>query len=130
MLYFNRIYKQILACLILGAYLLSSLSLPIFEGIHFVLHLGDDAQLHTFVGHHTTHQHTSLNLIDDLVDNSPSELPKESPTTKKNKIIDQVYCWQKLVVKVSTVQESSRYFFFQKHYLTPFQSVDSPPPRV
>jgi len=130
MLYFNGTYKQTWAYLILGAYLIGCLSLPVFEGVHFVLHLGDDSQLHSFAGHQSTHGHAALDLLNDLVDSNSSQLPADLPNEQKVKSLVQICQWQKLDIQFCPIKSYKGYFYLKKPHHTPFQPITAPPPQV
>lgn len=124
-------YKQVLIFLFLSAYLCCTLSVPIFEGLHFLMHLGDDTQTHSFQSHQSLHDHQILTALNDLVDdNSPSEVPVE--TSKKIKV--------KKLVQISTILDDLERPLFEgttqnfknniQFYTSPLSSILAPPPKV
>ncbi len=125
-------YQQFFtALLLLGAYLIGNFSLPLFEGIHFLLHLGDDAPMHSFQSHHTHHQHLILNNFDELVNTSSStDLPVKNTFEKKvTKITQQLEGFSSLPL-LGLLVHTTNYSTPSVTYSIPFLSINSPPPKV
>lgn len=124
-------YKQFLAFTFLSIYLCSTLSIPIFEGVHFLLHLEDGAPIHSFQSHQPSHNHQILIVLNDLVaqDNTP-QLPVE--TSKKLKIKKLVQVSSALAT-TKTVTRSVYSSIFEENkplYASPYLKISAPPPKV
>jgi len=124
-------YQQLLTTLLLSAYLMGNFSLPIFEGVHFLLHLGDDAPLHSFQSHDTQHQHQVLTSIDELVsNNSSTEFPVDNSIDYKyKKIVQQLTVSELSDISIITIKTSNFSSHF-KSYPLPFLGLKAPPPKV
>lgn len=129
--YFEQTYKQFSIKLLLGLYLVANFSTPIMEGIHFLLHLTDGSQLHSFQSHSNVHSHKTLEVLGDLlVLNNAPDTPHTSDSNKKFK-------------KNIQFIETPLIFSFEIHsgldkiyhppltyYKSPFLSINSPPPDI
>lgn len=125
-------YQQLFtALLLLFAYLVGNFSLPLFEGVHFLLHLGDDAPIHSFQSHNTSHQHQLLTNIDKLIASSiPStDFPTKNTTNKKYKKIVQQLADSPCLSELELFFNTSNYYTKAINYATPFLSINSPPPK-
>ena len=122
-------HQQLLASLLLCGYLIGNFSIPIFEGVHFVLHLGDEEPLHSFQSHTFQHQHAVLDIIDDLVTNSNSDYPIENSSKKDHKKVQQLVAAPMISLFVPT-QYTSCFFTHRRGYDSPFPQVTSPPPKI
>ena len=56
-------YQELITMLLLSAYLMGNFAVPIFEGIHFLLHLGDTTPQHSFYDHEGSHSHKVLGSL-------------------------------------------------------------------
>jgi len=124
-------YKQTLAFLSLSIYLCCTLSIPIFEGVHFILHLGDDTQFHSFQSHQSIHDHQILTALNDLVEEDfPSEFPLE--TFKKIKIKKLVQISTSFISTKPLVETTSSQIFekIKQDSTSPFLQITAPPPKV
>ena len=124
-------YQQLFTTLLLCAYLVGNFSLPIFEGVHFLLHLGDDVPLHSFQSHETQHQHQVLTSIDDLVStNTSSEFPvNNSADNKYKKVVQQlaVPVLNNISITIINITNFSSHFNL---YPLPFLVLQTPPPKA
>lgn len=124
-------YRQLFATLLLCAYLVGSLSTPLFEGVHFLFHLGDDTTLHSFQSHNIQHQHRILNSLDKLVTTSPTtDFPTESIGEKNFKKIVQQLEISTFLSLTDLFSNTSNYTTSFMAYQTPFIQLNSPPPEV
>lgn len=75
-------YQKLITFLLLGIYLVGNLSLLLFEGTHFLLHLGDETPLHSFQTHtNAPHKHHVLTNLGELVtNNSTPNIPAKKST--------------------------------------------------
>lgn len=124
-------YKQTLAFLFLSIYLCCTLSIPIFEGIHFLLHLGDDTQFHSFQSHQSIHDHQILTVLNDIVkEDFPSELPVE--TSKKRKVKKLIQIPTDFIATQPLVEIISVLIFEEdkQRYTSPYLQITAPPPQV
>ncbi len=124
-------YKQVLALLFLSVYLCCTLSIPLFEGVHFLLHLGDDTSIHSFQSHESLHDHQILTVLNDLVDeNQPSELPFETSKKIKTKKLVQLSITLD-DIKLSAIELLAKNFDSNKQfYQSPLLTILAPPPQV
>ena len=125
-------YKQFFTTLLLlGTYLIGNFSLPLFEGVHFLLHLGDDVPIHSFQSHNTQHQHLILNSFGELVNtSSTTDLPIKNTFEKNLKKIAQL---SEVVSRLSSFDlmvNTTNYKTLSTTYPIPFLPVNSPPPQV
>lgn len=124
-------YKQAVAYLFLGIYLCCTISFQLFEGVHFLLHLGDDTPVHSFQSHQSLHDHQILTAINDLVTGENSlEFPRE--TSKKIKIKKLVQISAVLITQkfISTDSLLSNYDLYNSRYKSPYPQNIAPPPQV
>ncbi len=129
MIFLKLSYRQVLSSLLLLGYLMGNFSLPIFEGLHFVWHLGDEAPLHSFQTHTGQHQHVVLDVLDDLVTNSTSDYPIDNSSKKDNKKVQQLVV-DSLISLIAPTQYTSCFFTLRKVYDEPFPQATSPPPKM
>jgi len=128
---FSRLkFQQIVSILLLCGYIVGNFSLPIFEGIHFVLHLGDDTPLHSFQTHQTHHSHQLLSSLEEVVTDASTDIP-----TKNNTTIDYKKIVQQLVVTpfvLLTIPDltTTTIPFQLKIYQSPILQLKAPPPKV
>ena len=129
---FRLKYRQFFtALLLLSAYLVGNFSLPVIEGVHFIMHLGDDTTLHSFQSHDGQHQHQLLTNIDELLNSSTdTDFPTEN--TNQNKLKKIV---QQLVVTPSlnawfAVTNQTNYSYQPFGFPTPFLPINNPPPEI
>lgn len=124
-------YQQLIATVLFVAYLVANLSLPIFEGIHFLLHLSDDTSIHSFQSHNNQHQHKVLDMVNQLTNNdSPSPLPIESTKDQKlKKIVQQLVMVHPLTISIKQ-EQSANYYTYEMIYAAPFLPLFAPPPEV
>ncbi len=87
---FRLTYKQFISALLLGGYLVSTFSLPMVEGVHFLLHLGDEVPLHSFQTHTTNHQHQFLAVLDHITDVSTDVPIEHSSNQIYKKVVQQI----------------------------------------
>jgi len=123
-------YKKILFIKLFGIYLLANFSLPLVEGIHFLLHLGDNTELHAYSAHHKIHSHTTLNIIGQFI--TDQDFKHTSTTTESiAKIKKNIqYCELETIVKFAPILKSTQDFIFISNYnTTPFLSLIAPPPK-
>lgn len=105
------------------------LAMPIFEGIHFLLHLGDDSPTHSFYDHTTTHSHQILTDWNDLL-NNPLDTPINPTPNYKFKNITHSLNEQANDIDWVTVQHTSNFCFAIIIASTPFLPIILPPPKV
>ncbi len=128
---FSRLkFQQIVSILLLCGYIVGNFSLPIVEGIHFVLHLGDDAPLHAFQTHQTNHSHQLLASLEEAVTDSSTDIPLKNNSTKDfKKVVQQLITSPFLLFNV--VQPTTIENFFQLNiYQSPNLQIIAPPPQV
>ncbi len=124
-------YQQLFTTLLLCAYLVGNLSIPFFEGVHLLLHLGDDSPLHSFQSHDPQHQHQVLNCLEELVSTSSStDFPAENSYDKNlKKITQQVEIPTSLSLTYLSTNTTNYPIQFVAYQL-PFLPLNSPPPEV
>jgi len=125
-------YQQFFtALLLLFTYLVGNFSLPLFEGVHFLLHLGDDTPIHSFQSHDISHQHAILTNIDGLVASSTptTDFPTDNTNHKKLKKIVQQLEVSPAFSSLDLLINISNYTTKSINYPTPFLSINSPPPK-
>lgn len=127
---FRLTYKQFFATLVLSAYLIGNFSLPIFEGVHFLLHLGDETSFHSFQSHNTQHQHKVLVTLDNLSSASNStDQPIDTKKVKKSKKNIQYFQTKSAIASIERLfnqQVSNAYISF---YRSPILILNLPPPQ-
>lgn len=127
---FRLTYKQFFAILVLSAYLIGNFSMPIFEGIHFLLHLGDEIHFHSFQSHNTQHQHKLLINLDDLSKASnSSDQPIDTQKVKKSK--KNLQFLPTIIANDFTgiVLNRSIAIIYISFYRPPVLKLDLPPPQ-
>ena len=125
-------YQQFFTTLLLLiAYLVGNFSLPLFEAVHLLMHLGDDTAFHSYQSHDTQHQHQLLINLDDLMNSSSdSDLPFKNTSKKQvKKFVQQVVEISSFLLMdfhTNTTNFANSHFAFP----LPFLSISSPPPEV
>jgi len=122
-------YKKLIFLKLLGIYLIASCALPIMEGIHFLLHLGDDTDLHSFSSHDKIHSHTTLNIIGEFINSQDSN---DNSTTKLVVKVKKNIQFFEVTVKNNfnfSTEILSEFIFISCYRNTPFLSLVSPPPK-
>lgn len=123
-------YQQLFTTLLLCTYLVGNLSVPLFEGVHFLLHLGDESPLHSFQSHDTLHQHQVLNCLDELVSTSPlTNLPADNNGDKNSKKIVQQLALLNPLCLSSLLINTSNFSPPLIAYPTAFLQKNNPPPQ-
>ncbi|MFK7980323.1 MAG: hypothetical protein AB8G86_10105 [Saprospiraceae bacterium] len=124
-------YKQFCTALLLLFYLVGNFSLPLFEGVHFLMHLGDDTTLHSFQSHDTQHQHFILNNFGELVNSSSStDLPVKNTFEKKLKKMAEPSEAFSSRSTFDLLVHTTNYHTPSFTYPIPFIPINSPPPKV
>jgi len=108
---------------------MGNFAIPIFEGIHFLLHLGDKTPHHSFYDHEDSHSHKVLvglsDLLGDNTDNPVYPISKQ-PIKKIVHPIGE----QPIVADWTIAQPMSDFWFPMKAIPPPFLSVTIPPPKI
>lgn len=124
-------YQQLFTTLLLCAYLVGNLSIPIFEGIHFLLHLGHEVPLHSFQTHSTQHNHQVLATLDELVsNNSIPDVPINQSTDNKYKKIVQQLTNSPILSFATLIATTANFSTELIPHKTPFRPLYAPPPEV
>ncbi len=129
--YLEQAHKQFFFKVLLSLYLIANFSIPIIEGIHFLLHLNDSSQLHSFQAHSNLHSHKTLEILDDLlVLNHAPETPHTSESDikfKKNKQFLENHS----AITLDFISATAKNFQpILTYYKSPVLSTNSPPPDV
>jgi len=126
---FLHTYERLIIFKLLVVYLVSSFAMPLMEGIHFILHLGDDMEFHTYHAHNEIHTHTSLNLVGKFINSQNSEdTSSKTESTVKTKKNIQYLELEKPNFFLSTTKSSIE-FVYTSNYQSPFFSSKAPPPK-
>lgn len=124
-------YEKIIFIKLFGIYLIANFSLPLVEGIHFILHLGDDTELHSYNSHSKIHSHTTLNIIGQFINFQES---KDTTTTSEIivKIKKNIQCYElETLFSFAPILNTNKEFIFISNYnASPFLSLTAPPPKV
>jgi len=103
--------------------------MPLMEGIHFIMHLGDDIEFHSYHAHNGIHTHTSLNLVGKFINSKNSEdTSSNTESTIKTKKNIQYHELEKPTFFLS-ITKSSVEFAYTSNYQSPFFSSKAPPPK-
>jgi len=123
-------FQQLVSILLLCGYIIGNFSLPIVEGIHFVLHLGDDTPIHSFQTHQNNHSHQLLSSLEEAVADSSTEIPlKNNSTQDFKKVVQQSVTPPFLLFNI--VKPTTTEIFFQLNiYQSPNLQITAPPPQV
>lgn len=123
-------YEKIIFIKLFGIYLIANCSLPLAEGIHFLLHLGDDTELHSYTSHNKTHSHTTLNIIGQLIESQNSKDTSNSTESivkiKKN---IQYFELETILGFAPTLCTAQEFYFISNYNTTPFLALVAPPPK-
>lgn len=123
-------YKKIIFIKLLGLYLIANFSLPLLEGIHFLLHLGDETEIHSYGSHNNFHTHTSLEIFRQFLNYEDS---KHTSTTSKSivKIKKNIQYFElETCFSFTPVLSKTKEFIFIENYkASPFLSLTAPPPK-
>ena len=126
----RRKFQQIISILLLSGYLIANFSLPIFEGVHFLFHLGDEVPMHSFYTHSAHHQHQLLTALDELVADSSTDVPtKNSSSIDSTKIVQQLVVAPIISFTIPIISNSSITTQVKIHK-SPFLQINAPPPKV
>ncbi len=123
------VFEKIIFIKLFSIYLIANFSLPLIEGIHFLLHLGDDTEIHSYSSHQNNHSHSTLNIINQFTNKQDS---KNTTTTdlivkiKKNIQCSELETLRSFTPLLSNTQE---FIFIDKYNASPFLSLTSPPPK-
>lgn len=122
-------YERLVFIKLLGIYLIANCSLPLIEGIHFLLHLGDDTELHSFSAHKKNHSHTTLNIIGEFINTQDSNDNSTVNLVVKVKKNIQYFEWTAKNNIGSTILTRSEFIFISCYNKAPFLTLISPPPK-
>ena len=125
-------YQTLTSFLLLCIYLVGNLSLLLFEGTHFLLHLGDETPLHSFHTHtDTQHKHHLLTNLGELVaDNSTPNIPaKKSTDNQYKKTVQEANDITRLSFTLS-IRTVANFPTALVPSSSPFLPVFAPPPEV
>lgn len=113
----------------MGIYLIGNLSLPLLEGIHFLLHLGDDTTSHSFQSHTEVHAHKTLTFIGQfIISEDTGDNQNKKPFIVKIKKTFQYF--QSIITSYIEFQATtSAEFDYLMNNSTPFLSYNAPPPK-
>jgi len=123
-------FQQIVSILLLCGYIVGNFSLPIVEGIHFVLHLGDDTPLHSFQTHQSNHSHQLLSSLEEVVTDASTDIPTKNNTTIDYKKIVQQLVVTPFVLLTIPHLTTTTIPFQLKIYQSPILQLKAPPPKV
>ena len=128
---FSRLkFQQIVSILLLCGYVVGNFSLPIVEGIHFVLHLADDTSLHSFQTHQSNHSHQLLSSLEEVVADTSTEIPLKNNATKDyKKVVQQLVTTSFLLFNIAKPTTTEN-FFQLNIYQSPILQINAPPPQV
>lgn len=99
------------------------------EGVHFLMHLGDDTELHSYQSHEEVHTHKNLNLLNQIINNQDSkDTSNKTESTVKSKKNIQYYEPIESDFYIEII-ESNTEFIFLSYYQAPFLSSNAPPPK-
>ena len=128
---FSRLkFQQIVSILLLCGYVVGNFSLPIVEGIHFVLHLADDTPLHSFQTHQSNHSHQLLSSLEEAVTDSSTEIPLKNNVTKDfKKVVQQVVITPIFLFNI-TKPTTTENFFQLNIYQSPILPINARPPQL
>ncbi len=131
MTYPSSKYKQLMVTLLLGAYLVGNFSVPIFEGIHFMMHLGDKVPIHSFQTHDKQHNHQVLTSLEELLaTNTSTDIPIKQSTDNKFKKVVQQFEVHSFLLFSMLVEHSANFPTKLVAYPIPFLRLAIPPPKV
>lgn len=123
-------YEKIIFIKLFGIYLIANFSLPLIEGIHFILHLGDDTEIHSYSSHTNNHSHTTLNIIGQITNYQNS---KHTSTTTESivKVKKNIQCRELVTFRsfVTVLHTKQEFVFIANYTVAPFLSLTSPPPK-
>ncbi len=125
-------YQQLFATLLFVAYLIANLSLPLFEGVHFLLHLVDGTPIHTFQSHNSQHQHQVLTIIVQLTDNKSTTNPplEQSSDKQVKKVMQQLVDSANWKEPNNYIKATANFSTLYTIYKIPFLPIFAPPPEA
>jgi len=122
-------YERLFVIKLLGVYLISSFAMPFIESIHFMMHLGDGTEFHTYHSHNETHTHASLNLVGKFINNQSSE----DTSNKTESVVEikkniQYHELENPIFFLPTTKSAIE-FVYISNYQSPYFFSKAPPPK-